>query len=160
LRRNHCGDRKSVGGYVPNVGDTFIILSAAGGRTGTFSAAHLPTAAGGTGLIWQVQYNVGNVSLALISKLTGDYNGNGIVDAADYIVWRKSLGQAGPALAADGNGNQQIDTDDYNVWRAQFGQSAGAGAVLGSSGEDIVPESATWGMLLSGMLMLISRRYS
>ena len=26
----------------------------------------------------------------------GDYNGNGVVDAADYTVWRDSLGQTGP----------------------------------------------------------------
>src|SRR5689334_10397440 len=43
---------------------------------------------------------------------TGDYNGNHSVDAADYVTWRKSLGQigqSGPGLKADGNLNNQID---------------------------------------------------
>ena len=35
--------------------------------------------------------------------LAGDYNLDGIVDAADYVVWRKTLGQSGTDLAADGN---------------------------------------------------------
>ena len=35
--------------------------------------------------------------------LDGDYNANGVVDAADYTVWRDSLGQTGMGLAADGD---------------------------------------------------------
>src|SRR5262249_12593335 len=61
--------------------------------------------------------------LTPINPLTGDYNFNGVVDAADYIVWRKSVGQTGPGLAADGNLNNQIDSGDYDIWRAHFGQS-------------------------------------
>ena len=49
--------------------------------------------------------------------LAGDYNHDGIVDAADYIVWRNTLGQIGTGLAADGNNNGQIDTGDYDVWK-------------------------------------------
>jgi hypothetical protein len=39
--------------------------------------------------------------------LTGDYNGNSHVDAADYVVWRNSGGTA----------------DAYAAWRANFGRS-------------------------------------
>ena len=52
--------------------------------------------------------------------LSGDYSGNGTVDAADYSVWRDTLGQAGSALAADGNHNGQVDADDYNLWKLNF----------------------------------------
>lgn len=61
---------------------------------------------------------------------TGDYNGNGIVDAADYTVWLDTLGSSSN-LAADGNGNEIIDAADYLVWKKNFGNlvpasSAGA----------------------------------
>ena len=33
----------------------------------------------------------------LLVTIVGDYNHNGIVDAADYTVWRDTLGQTGTA---------------------------------------------------------------
>jgi hypothetical protein len=53
----------------------------------------------------------------------GDYNQNGVVDAADYVVWRKTLGDTvvEPFSGADGNGNSMIDESDYQVWRSNFG---------------------------------------
>jgi predicted outer membrane repeat protein len=70
----------------------------------------------------------------------GDYNLDNKVDAADYIVWRKTLGTMGvPAYSgADGNGNGTIDEGDYGVWRAHFGQTVpppGAASGSGASGE-------------------------
>jgi hypothetical protein len=81
----------------------------------------------------------------LAVALPGDYNNNGIVDGADCVVWRKSLGQTGTGLAADGNGNGVIDNGDYNVWRLHFGQTAGSGAALPSaeSLSAAVPEAST-----------------
>lgn len=59
----------------------------------------------------------------------GDYNHNGTVDAADYIVWRKTLGTsvAPPFVGADGDGNGTIKQGDLNVWRSNFGQPLGSG---------------------------------
>ena len=48
----------------------------------------------------------------------GDYNHNGTVDAADYVVWRHTLGQSGTSLAADGDGSGTIDQADYDEWCA------------------------------------------
>ena len=45
----------------------------------------------------------------------GDYNQNGTVDAADYVVWRNGVGTT-------------YTQGDYDVWRAHFGQTAGSGA--------------------------------
>ena len=58
--------------------------------------------------------------------LNGDYNENGVVDAADYVIWRKTLGLVNAGLPADGNGNGRIDLDDYNVWRINFGRTSGS----------------------------------
>lgn len=62
--------------------------------------------------------------------LAGDFNFNGVVDAADYPVWRKA------------NGTQA----SFDIWRAHFGQNAGSGseAITGA----IVPEPATLVLLM------------
>jgi PEP-CTERM motif len=73
---------------------------------------------------------------------TGDYNGNHVVDAGDYVVWRKTLnGSASPqGSGADGNSSGTIDAGDYTYWRARFGNAApGSGASVGGA----VPEPAT-----------------
>jgi hypothetical protein len=65
----------------------------------------------------------------------GDYNKNGTVDAADYAVWRATLGNSVTAHSgADGDGDGIIDNDDYNVWRAHFGQVGPAFASGSGSG--------------------------
>ena len=57
--------------------------------------------------------------------LKGDFNGSGVVDAADYVVWRRSVGQTVlPGSAADGNENGWIDQNDYAIWRANFGRTS------------------------------------
>jgi hypothetical protein len=59
----------------------------------------------------------------------GDYNQNGVVDAADYVVWRKTLGSMVPNFSgADGSGNGEVGPDDYGVWTAHFGETLGAGS--------------------------------
>jgi hypothetical protein len=55
------------------------------------------------------------------NPLAGDYNFSGVVDAADFVVWRKNVGST-TDLQADGDGDGDIDQDDYNVWRASFGR--------------------------------------
>jgi hypothetical protein len=65
---------------------------------------------------------------------TGDYNHNNAVDAGDYVIWRRTLGNsASPAgSGADGNANGTIDPGDYTYWRQRFGNVAGMGAGLTS----------------------------
>jgi hypothetical protein len=61
--------------------------------------------------------------------LPGDYNGNEVVDAADYVLWRKTLGaEVDQFSGADGDGDGMIDTDDYGVWRENFGNDNAAAA--------------------------------
>jgi len=87
---------------------------------------------------------------------TGDYNGNGTVDAADYVVWRRSLGQNGvpQGTDADGNSSGSIDAGDYTYWRERFGNTvAGSGASLGG-----IPEPAGLCLLLEFLAIAASVR--
>jgi hypothetical protein len=52
----------------------------------------------------------------------GDFNRNGTVDAADFVVWRKTMDTAvEPYTAGDADGNGRVETADYGPWRANFG---------------------------------------
>jgi hypothetical protein len=82
--------------------------------------------------------------------LPGDYNENGAVDAADYIVWRNTVGETGAGLAADGNGNNEIDAGDYDVWRLHFGNTAGNDAPVP------VPEPSTLLIALAAVPALLA----
>jgi hypothetical protein len=87
------------------------------------------------------------LTLPIIVAIDGDYNMDGTVDAADYVVWRKTLGQLVTASSgADGNGNGAIDNGDYNIWRAHFGQTLGSSA--GAIANATVPEPATLVLLM------------
>jgi hypothetical protein len=52
-----------------------------------------------------------------------DYNRNGATDAADYVVWRDTVGQpvTTPGDGADGDANGTVEQADYQVWRGAFG---------------------------------------
>jgi hypothetical protein len=81
-----------------------------------------------------------NASLVKLTAQTvalpGDYNSNGVVDSADYVVWRNNVGQATIPNRGDGiTGN--VGSADYDYWKAHFGSTAGSGA-------SAVPEPSSW----------------
>jgi hypothetical protein len=71
---------------------------------------------------------------APIPSPPGDYNADGIVGAADYVVWRKTPNDYGG------------DPDGYTTWRSNFGQTAGSGA--GTGVNRTVPEPAALALLM------------
>jgi hypothetical protein len=83
------------------------------------------------------------LTLSLLAEaiLGGDYNRDGAVNAADYVVWRRTLGENVTAYnGADGDGDGMIGDGDYAVWRSHFGSTANeAGSLITSA----VPEPAS-----------------
>src|SRR3972149_6656272 len=58
--------------------------------------------------------------------LPGDYNSDGSVDAADYVIWRKTLGSTSELSANGDNIGASagvVDQADYDFWAARFGNS-------------------------------------
>jgi len=75
--------------------------------------------------------------------LPGDYDQDGVVDAADYTVWRDALGQNVAMFdGADGDGNGMVGANDYVVWKTHFGETLPPGAG-GASGAPEIAEMTT-----------------
>ena len=88
-------------------------------------------------------------------SLDGDYNGDGTVGAADYTVWRNSVGQSGAGLAADGNRDGRVDSADYNFWKTSFGKAAGTASIGATS----IPEPTCAGLLILGQTLFAVWRF-
>jgi hypothetical protein len=74
--------------------------------------------------------------------VSGDFNGDGKVDAADYVIWRKNPGGI-------------YTQNDRTTWRANFGQTvSGSGAVVNTA----LPEPASVAMFIAGALATCFRR--
>ncbi|MEX2092053.1 MAG: right-handed parallel beta-helix repeat-containing protein [Pirellulales bacterium] len=86
--------------------------------------------------------------------LPGDYNGDNVVDAVDYTVWRDNL-NASVALPNDETPGT-VDAGDYDVWKSHFGESlAGSGGQSAST----VPEPAALILALAAAAIgLLARR--
>jgi fibronectin-binding autotransporter adhesin len=83
-----------------------------------------------------------NVTSAGVAPgVAGDYNGNGVVDMADYVLWRN-----GGPLQNEGSTVGTVDASDYDFWRAHFGNTSGSGSSLGSG--SAVPEPGSLMLLL------------
>jgi hypothetical protein len=96
----------------------------------------------------------GTVSYVTSAGVIGDYNNNGIVDAADYTLWRAHLGQTFALPNRDPANTGVISAADYTSWKTHFGASSGSGASSGGA----VPEPSAAILLLLGVLLMVMRR--
>ena len=138
-------------GFAPEAGDLFDILDFAT-LSGSFAAMNLPGLGGG--LAWDTsQLSVDGTLCAgaCIVPGSGDYNGNGVVDAADYTLWRDTLGSQ-LDLRADGNGDGTVDEADYVFWNDRFGN------VIGTGSEGAVPEPTSALLFTTSLVGLFWRR--
>jgi T5SS/PEP-CTERM-associated repeat protein len=137
-------DASLLNDFMPNAGDVFEILTAAGGISGEFGSIMLPALSGD--LFWTIDYDADSVKLEVAAPgLEGDFNGDGSVDAADYVVWRKNDGtQAG-----------------YDAWQANFGATAGGGTGQVSGTQHVaVPEPGTLLLIFALGMAFSANRFS
>lgn len=86
--------------------------------------------------------HIDGVSFATDNQsITGDYNEDGIVDIADYTVWRDNYGTRFSLPNEDPSSSPGIvSRSDYQVWKENFGAGAGGtGSQLAQ-----VPEPMGW----------------
>lgn len=109
-----------------------------------------------------------NTTLLARERLLGDYNGDSLVNAADYTVWRNELGMNGIGLSADGAGANGlpdgiVDQWDYLCWKANFGLSLGLGGGPAAA-QATVPEPGgfswlvMWGGTVSVKILRLRRQ--
>jgi hypothetical protein len=130
------------------------------GRAEALSGVYLPSAGEYyvevTGSLDAVQLYQLDLSLvAAATLLPGDYNRNGLVDAADYVVWRKSIASNELGLAADGNHDFIVDAADYGVWTRGVGTGSGSSTVIMQNG---VPEPTSLVLLVIAAIMCAASR--
>jgi pectate lyase len=138
--------------YTPALGDMFALAASQGGFEGMFDALDLPALT--SGLEWAVVKEAMTLSLAVVEAsvgLAGDYNGDGMVDAADYTVWRDALGSS--ELMNETESPGIVDQADYDAWKANFGATA-----EGAGGLNAVPEPGTVGLLTLAMFALMAMK--
>ena len=114
-------------------------LAASAGPITTINANF--SVAGGTLLVSLPNFSTYDAYfVTLTAPLPGDFNGDGKVDGADYVVWRNTNGSP----------------SGYSTWRTHFGQSSGSG--VGAAIYFGIPEPTTRNFLLIGVLTIGSFR--
>jgi T5SS/PEP-CTERM-associated repeat protein len=144
------------GGFSSLVGQTLILITA-GNVVGAFDSILLPPVPNDleVGLI----YTSTGLSMQISSipdGIPGDYNDDGIVNAADYTVWRDHLGSA---TALPNDNTPGVAADDYTRWKTNFGNTAGAGGFAGQS-SNAVPEPSILQFAVLGLAALVCRARS
>ena len=114
---------------------TFTLIDYAGTLNGDFSTLMLGTQPGG--FTYSLINDTANTEIDLLvtvaAGVQGDYNGNGVVDGADYVLWRN-----GGPLQNEVDTPGTVNAADYTAWRARFGNTSGSGSLLGAGAA--VPE--------------------
>jgi hypothetical protein len=163
-------DGDGVGSSTTGSGSLGDFFSSSDGSTLYNEGAMVSASFGGTQYNWTITYqgnitwtnpdasvlgsvdSSGGVDVVLVglssvsAGLLGDYNDNGVVDAADYVLWRNNP----TSLDNEGASPGVVDQDDYTFWRSQFGKSAGGAALVAAA----VPEPGTAVLLAFGIIGL------
>jgi len=115
--------------------------------TGTFFGYRHRVGNNGSSRTFDAVYDNFSIAEAPDPTLEGDYDGDGDVDAADYVLWRKD--PTNPNFGGDPAG--------YNIWRANFGFEGGAGSMVGSNVSNI-PEPGAIFLAVGAALGLLAAR--
>ena len=100
-----------------------------GTSSGTFDESDFILPSGLTSnLAWDTSNLLVDGTVSIVSLgLPGDYNNNGMIDAADYTAWRDALTAGATNLTNDPTPGV-VDETDFDYWRAHFGETLGSGS--------------------------------
>lgn len=125
---------------------SYMIGYTDGGASSIQNGEILAPSSGGVGDVHWYTFEIAGPAV-----LGGDFNGDSVVDAADYTLWRDNLGAATEtAINGAGDGQNGVDIGDYNLWRQNFGATIGSLASKASA----VPEPATLWLIAGGILLI------
>ncbi|MDZ4657668.1 MAG: hypothetical protein SH868_08820 [Bythopirellula sp.] len=122
-------DVSLLGGFEPEAGNSFTVLTALGGVVGTFADVALPTLV--PGLSWNLLYEPNGVLLTVSNAVNGDFDGDGDIDGRDFLAWQR------------GESPNPFSADDLVAWKTNYGTGPLAASVA-------VPEptSSLWPVAL------------
>lgn len=92
-----------------------------------------------------------------LTGLTGDYNDDGVVNIADYTVWRDNLGANISLPNEDPTATPGVVTAaDYEAWKSNFGASTAT--VATASQQSVVPEPCSFSLVscMGAILLMVS----
>jgi len=146
----------SAGGILPQPGDTYEVFSVSDSLSGTFQN---DVAVAG-GLIWDILYEGNTVLVSAVGAAApwtpgsgADFNGDGVVDHLDLIIWQQNFGSTGPE--GDANGDGFVDGSDFMLWQQQQG---GPGAPPLVANANVVPEPSSLVLLLAALACGVTSR--
>lgn len=141
---------RQADGSLPNIG-SFLKLVASSNLVNAGTPASFTFG----GVTYNLPYDGSAPDLGAFEYLAGDFNGNGVVDMADYTVWRKYEGTNHVLLYDNGLGTP-IGAAHYALWRNNFGKSLLAGR-SGLVSDGTIPEPASWLLALLAASILGGR---
>ena len=95
------------------------------GVAGTWDANDFLLPAGlGSGLSWDTSALLTTGVLSIISDMDADFDGNGLVNGADFLIWQRNSGGAGTLATGDANNDGVVNAADLAIWRDQYGTAA------------------------------------
>ena len=147
-----------INDFVPQAGQVFTILTASAVH-GAFNDVETVTQD-----VFEMEVEVGYASTRAFVRILdlfipGDFNGDGVVDGEDFLVWQLGFGTTSGATAetGDADGDGDVDGEDFLTWQANLGEmlpppSRGGG---GASG---VPEPTTFALVGVLSMILMGRK--
>ena len=130
-----------INDFSPAMGDSFEIITADGGVTGTFDTTVEDLPSLDTGLAWDILYGANNVVLFVTTALGGDFDLGGNVDGRDFLFWQRGISPT------------SLSAEDLGDWMSNFGSYAAV-----ASSALAVPEPGGIARVLAALLGVVSVR--
>jgi len=114
-------------GFLPELDNSFDMLDFST-VSGSFAEMNLPAL--DESLFWDTSELLTRGAICVGScpaAVQGDYNYDGVVDAADYTLWQDNLGGASSVLNGNGSGAATVVQADYDLWKTNF-EAIGSGS--------------------------------